>query len=211
MRGVLTVLFFCYGFLCLAQDQDWNDYRRKTESFSRIYDKSIRADLATFTIGGIEESLAQPPLKRLPAVQYGSDFIVFDSANIRVTIRSAVFLPTRHKLAFEAKHLVKIDGKPFYGNYGMMPNTGIGSVTLLFGKDTVQVPTTAFADLFNPGFTYRDASGNISSQDAVYLSSDKRTVYVYMLNKDETGSYEVTWIIQDKKFLRRVLDWGFSK
>jgi hypothetical protein len=36
-------------------------------------------------------------------------------------------------------------------------------------------------------------------------------MYVYMLNRDDTGSYEITWVIQDRKYLRRVLDYGFSK
>jgi hypothetical protein len=31
-----------------------------------------------------------------------------------------------------------------------------------------------------------------------------------MLNKDEYGSYEVTWVIQDNKYLRRVIDFGFT-
>jgi len=30
-----------------------------------------------------------------------------------------------------------------------------------------------------------------------------------MLNGTGTGRYEVTWVIQDKKYLRRVVDWNF--
>jgi hypothetical protein len=211
MRLIFFCLFFCAGIASVAQDADWNDYRRKNESFSHIYDKTIRADLASFTIGGIEESLGQSPLKKLPVVQFGKDFITFDSNHVRVTIRSAAFNPIKHKMGYEAKHLVKIDNKPFYGDYGRIPPTLISAVTVTYDKDTVVFPPNAFSDLYNPGFTYTDASGNISSQDAVYLSADKRNLYIYMLNRDDSGSYEVTWIIQDKKYLRRILDYGFSK
>jgi hypothetical protein len=211
MRITLVVFFLSFSAASLAQDADWNDYRRKNESFSRIYDKSIRADLASFTIGGIEESLGQTPLKRLPVAQFGRDYITFDSNRIHITIRSSPFVPSKHKLSYEAKHLVKIDNKPYYGNYGMVPTTMIASVLVILDKDTVSFPSGAFADLYHPGFTYNDAAGNISSQDAVYISADKRTLYVYMLNRDDSGSYEITWVIQDKKYLRRVLDYGFSK
>jgi hypothetical protein len=30
-----------------------------------------------------------------------------------------------------------------------------------------------------------------------------------MLNSSGKGGYEVTWIIEDKKYLRRVIDYGF--
>ena len=30
-----------------------------------------------------------------------------------------------------------------------------------------------------------------------------------MLNSDGKNGYEVTWVLQDKKYLRRVIDYGF--
>jgi hypothetical protein len=210
MRLLICLLFLFAQFSILAQEEDYNDYRRKSESFVRIYDKALRADVASFAIGGIEESLSVPVLKKLPIRAYGSDFVQFDSAGIRVLIQSAVFDPSRHKLAFEAKRLVKIDNKPFFGNYFKVPTTRVSRLTVVLGKDTLAIPPSAIVDLYNPGFVFHDASGNLRSQDAVYLSADKRRIYIYMLNKDDTGSYEVTWVIQDRAYLRRVLDFGFS-
>ena len=79
------------------------------------------------------------------------------------------------------------------------------------GKDTVNIPASAYFDLYNPGYTFPDGSGNRKTKDGVYLSADKQTFYIYMQNNDDTGSYEVTWVIQDKKYLRRVLDFGFTQ
>jgi len=211
MRIILILALIGSSVICFAQDEDFTDYRRKTENFSRIYDKDIRSDLASFTIGGIEESLNKTPLKKLPVVQYSGNSITYDSNQIRVIIKSGVFFGSKHKLLYEGKHLVKIDGKPYYGNYGKMPETTIAEVMAIIGSDTVRVPPNAFADLYNPSFTYSDASGITRSQDGVYLSADKRKIYIYMLNKDNAGSYEVTWIIQDKNYLRRVVDYDFSK
>jgi hypothetical protein len=51
----------------------------------------------------------------------------------------------------------------------------------------------------------------VKSYNKVFVSPDKKKVYIYMLNRDNLGSYEVTWVIQDKKYLRRVVDFGFLK
>ena len=72
-------------------------------------------------------------------------------------------------------------------------------------------PPAAYADLYEPDFTYRDAAGTVKSYNKVLISPDKKKIYIYMLNRDELGSYEVTWVIKDKQYLRRVVDFGFLK
>ena len=211
MRFILGFLMVCYGIVCIAQDPEFTDYRKKSENFSRIIDKNIRSDLASFSIGGIEESLGKKPLKKLPVKKFGNNYITYDSNNILVIVKAGVFNPSKHKLAFENKYLVKIDNKPYFGNYGKVPSTTIEGLTIVIGGDSIEIPSSAISNLYNPCFTYRDGTGIIRSQDGVYLSDDKHRVYVYMLNKDDSGSYEVTWIVQDKKYLRKVIDFGFSK
>jgi hypothetical protein len=77
------------------------------------------------------------------------------------------------------------------------------------GKDTVPIPPTAYADLYDPKFSYSDG-GETRTRNGVYLSNDKHTFYIYMFNNDNGGS-EYTWIIRDKQYLRRVIDFGFLK
>jgi hypothetical protein len=111
---------------------------------------------------------------------------------------------------FSEKHLVKIDGKPYYGgNYGEQPHTTIEAVTVIVGKDTVPIPATAYFDLYDPKFSFNQ-SGATRTRNAVYLSNDKHTFYIYMLSVDNGGS-EFTWVIRDKQYLRRVVDFGFLK
>jgi hypothetical protein len=210
MRIILFLVFFCCVIICIAQDADVNDYRRKNEGFAHVNDKSIRSDLSCFTIGGLDESLGKGLLKKLPVTAQGNDFITFDSNQIHVTIKAAPFFATKHKLAKEGERLVKIDNKPYFGNYGKVPTTAIASVSVIIGKDTVAIPSTAWAALYNPQFIYNE-NGTLKTRDGVYLSPDKHTFYIYMLNKDDTGSYEVTWVIQDKKYLRRVIDYAFTQ
>lgn len=212
MRTLLVVIFAVVTAGALAQDRDFPDYRSKKESFLRIQEKDVRADIASFSIGGMDESVGKGTLATIPATNYGTDFITFSGANIQVTIKAGTFEASKHKLQFYNKeHLVRIDGKPYYGNYGEMPKNTIANVSVIIDKDSVAIPPAAYADLYEPDFTYRDNTGTVKSYNKVLVSPDKKKVYVYMLARDPFGSYEVTWVIQDKKYLRRVVDFGFLK
>lgn len=212
------------SFLCLcllvvvagaarAQDESLPDLRNKRESFTKYPKGEVRNDLATFTLGGIDERLGKNPLQKLPATDYNMHSITFEGNNMKVLITSGSFEASKHKLAYyyDKKYLVKIDGKPYYGDYGSVPTTTISSVILILNnKDTVALPPAAYADLYHPEFTYSEG-GTIKTHDAVYLSADKHRVYIYMVNSEAIGKYEVTWILQDNKYVGRVIDSGIMK
>lgn len=212
MRFVLWIFLLASGFGAFAQDE-FPDYRSKKDNFTKMREKDIRNDLSIFTMAGIEESMGKLPLKNIPMTDYGRNFMTYEGDNIKVTIKTGIFNPSKHKLAFfEEKHLSKIDNKPYYGSYDKVPKTTIEAVTVIVNnKDTVSIPASAFNDLYNPSFTYKDESGTERSLNNVFLSPDKHKIYIYMLNREASGTYEVTWVIQDNKYLRRVLDFGLLK
>jgi hypothetical protein len=196
-----------------AQDESLPDLRNKRESFTKQPKGEVRDDLATFTIGGIDERLGKNPLQKLPATDYNMHSITFEGNNMKIVITSGTFDASKHKLTYyyDKKYLVKIDGKPYYGDYGTVPTTTISSVILILNnKDTVALPPAAYADLYHPEFTYSEG-GTIKTHDAVYLSADKHRVYIYMVNNEAIGKYEVTWILQDNKYVGRVIDSGIMK
>jgi hypothetical protein len=203
----LLFIALLYSSFCNAQD-DLPDSRRKTESFDRFHTKDLRADLATFTLSGIGESVGLLPLQKIPYTKLSNDSIVFEGDGIKAKVKISPFDPSKHKLSYDEKYLVRIDRKPYYGNYLQVPKTQISDVSVIINKDTVFIPPTAYNDLYNLNFTYLD-KGVERTTDAVYKSKDGRKVYLYLFSKDKTGSYEVTWIIEDGKYLRRVLDYGF--
>ncbi len=212
MRILLSLLLLSTTSLTRAQDQDLDfpDYRSKKDNFVKINDKDIRADQASFALAAVDESIGKAVLQTVPIKDYTNNTMTFDNGNIQVTIRTGNFMPTKHKMMYSEKHLVKIDGKPYYGgNYGEMPHTTIEAVTVLVGKDTVPIPATAFFDLYDPKFSFNQ-SGTTRTRNAVYLSNDKHTFYIYMLNVENGGS-EYTWVIRDKQYIRRVVDFGFLK
>ena len=213
MRFLLCLSFLGLSICTWAQDEALPDMRPKREGFLKMPKDATRDDLATFTLGGIDERIGKNPLEKLPAVDFNMKSITFEGNDMKVVITSTPFDASKHKLSYyggEKKYVVKIDGKPYWGDYGSVPTTTIGSVMVIVNKDTIQVPPTAFSDLFHPDFTYVDG-GTIRTHDAVFLSADKHRIYVYMVNSEAIGHYEVTWIIQDKKYVGRVIDSGFMQ
>ncbi|MDB5193120.1 MAG: hypothetical protein JWQ96_2683 [Segetibacter sp.] len=210
MRIGLLLLLTSVSTFCFAQD-DLPDYRSKKELFTRIIEKDVRADVASFSMGGLDESVGKLPLKTLPITGAGSNFISFAGNNIQVTITSAPFDPAKHKLNYyENKYLVKIDNKGYFGDYGKVPKTTVENVTVIIDRDTIVIPPAACSDLANPIFSVTE-NGKQNSNNKVYLSADGKKIYVYMIKQEAGGSYEVTWVIKDKKYLKRVVDFGFLK
>jgi len=208
MRIAACILLVLSTLVTMAQDLDFPDFRCKKDNFAKINDQTIRNDLASFALAGVDESIGKAQLQTVPVADYSQNFMRYSNDNIQVIIKTSFFMPTKHKLQFSEKHLVKIDGKPYYGGvYGEQPHTTIESVTVLVGTDTVSIPATAYNDLYEPKFSFNE-NGATRSRNGVYLSNDKHTFYIYMLNIDNGGA-EYTWVIRDKQFIRRVVDFGF--
>ena len=147
MRIVLSVLLACCTLVVAAQELEFRDYRNKKESFTKIPEKDVRADIASFAIGGIDESIGKLPLNKIGVSKYDNNFMSFEADKIKVIITTGRFEPSHHKLTRDEDHVVKIDNKPFYGNYGEVPNNHIHSVSVLIDKDTIAIPPTAYTDL----------------------------------------------------------------
>lgn len=209
MKTVFFITGLLSAFLCIAQkNYEYTDTRKKNESFKKLQQKDIRADLASFTFAGIDESVGKEQLKKISFNTFGPDFMKFEGDDIKASIITAPFDAAKHKLDYDEKYLIKIDRKTYYGGYGSVPKTYISQVLVTIGNDTVAIPPVAYSDLYNLNLTYMD-KGVQRTTNGIYRSKDMHKLYLYILCKDKTGNYEVTWIIQDKKYLRRVLDYGF--
>jgi hypothetical protein len=210
MRKIFCLLI-AVNVACLsfAQSDDIPTYHNKRESFSKMTEQDIRADLATFTLAGVDESVGkQITLASIPVTGYSNDFVQFSKDNLQVKIISGKFDQSKHKIQYYDNYVARIDNKAFYGIDGVMPKKTIESIVAISGRDTIDIPTLAFFDLYEPLFCVPN-NGEIKCNCGVYISNDKRRIYIYMLNSSGKGGYEVTWVLQDKKYLRRVIDYGF--
>src|SRR3954451_10415616 len=111
MRTFLLVPFIVIASNLFAQNTDYPDYRSKKDLFSRITEKDIRSDIASYSMGGIDESIGKLPLKTVPITAMSANSISFANNNIRVTITGGLFDPSKHKLGYygDKKYVVKID------------------------------------------------------------------------------------------------------
>ncbi len=200
-------IVLCYSVNAQSND-DMTDTRRKTETVLKIQQKDMRSELASFTMAGIDESVGKGDIYKIPFTAVGPNFMTFEGDGMKATVSTALFVPTKHKLDYDEKYLIKIDRKTYYGGYGKVPKNYVNKVTMVIGKDSIAIPPTAYSDLYNLNFSYLN-SGAQKSTNGIYRSKDGHRIYLYIFCKDNTGSYEVTWVFIDKVYLRRVLDYGF--
>lgn len=194
---------------CSAQsDLDYQDTRTrsKNESFAKLRTPNLRTDLATFTLSGIGESVGTTDLLKIPPSEVTNNFIGFDQDGIKASIQLAPFDTAGHKFTYDDKYVTKIDKKTYFGNYGFIPRTYIQSISLIMDGDTVVVPPSVYADLYNVSLTY-NYNGTKRTGNAIYFSKTGHLLYLYLLSRGDKGSYEVTWIFQNKKYLGRILDY----
>jgi hypothetical protein len=214
MKTFLSFNFIFLSLISLAQDiqnpkknYEYQDTRKKNETFSKL-PLELKAELSTFTFSGIDVGIKKEPLKKISFAAMGLDFMTFEAPEIKATITTAPFVVGKRRLDYDEGYLIRIDKKTYYGGYSTLPKTAIKNITVVLGNDTVIIPPAAYSDLYNLNFAYSD-KGTQRTTNGIYRSSNPFRFYLYLFCKDNTGSYEVTWIIQNKKYLRRVLDYGF--
>jgi len=214
MKKFIIAAFALYSFNAVAQEiqkpkknYEYQDTRKKTESFAKL-PADLKAELSTFTFSGIDVGIKKEPLPKVSYSNFGANFMTFETPDIKATITTAPFVVGKHKMDYDEGYLIRIDRKPYYGNYSVLPQTYISNMQIVMGKDTVIIPPIAYADLYNLNFAYAD-KGTLRTTNGIYRSANSHRLYLYLFCKDKSGSYEVTWIIYDKKYVRRVLDYGF--
>ncbi|CAN5147540.1 hypothetical protein BH09BAC2_BH09BAC2_16910 [soil metagenome] len=207
----LTLLLTVFSFKSDAQP-DMTDTRSKRESFARLPKDGIRDEVSRFVLSGVDEAVGKGELKKLTSWSVAPGvFKLQGGDSIKAAITTTPFVAGKHKMEYDEKWLTKIDRKTYYGGYPDVPKTFISSVTMVVGKDTIAIPPVAYFDLYNLNFTYMDKAGVQRSRSGIFSSKDGKRLYLYLFCKDKTGNYEVTYIIQDKKFVRRVLDFGLMQ
>jgi hypothetical protein len=131
--------------------------------------------------------------------------LLADSFAVHIT--ASPFKKQNHKLTYtyydSAKYLAKIDGKNFYGTDGGPPQTEISAVYFVVNKDTIFPPRKFYDDLYQPNMFLSNSKTEIQFVYG-YKSRNKKFIYIGMLNSDGAGSYEVIWVIENKKIIYRI-------
>ena len=190
------------------------------DSFENIKDSVIKKEIAFFTTTGSfktakGDSFPKTKVDEIPLVKCTDSSAYFEKGNLKaidiiVSIYSEKFDTTGHKFTYvnvPNPFLALIDNKPFWGTDGGIPKEKIKKVEFVHNKYVLFLPDSALAGLYEPNFC-NILSGKQTPFCKVFRSVDNRRVYIYMSNSDGAGGYEVTWVIQDSKYLMRVVDYG---
>jgi len=191
-----------------GQDNTFPDYKGDKESLSKVKDKTIRREVASFTEAGSEEPKSNVTLKEIPLTKFGTNYSIFQKDSVLVKLSIGKFIKANHKIKYINDYAVKIDNKPIWGTDGELPRSQINSIYMQIGNDTISIPKYAYQDLFEPGLAWKEKNKTVGNV-AVYYSKDKTRFYIAMSNSDGAGFYEATFIIKDKKYFGRILDNGF--
>lgn len=189
------------------QELPWQDTRKQREVFRKT-PPVYRSEIATFALGGLSESVGKDPLTKVGYTRLTPNVMEFEGEGVQAAIHLAPFDSSKHRidLDMDEKHVIRIDKKPYYGGYGFVPINKISSISMIIQGDTAEIPPSAYNDLYNINFTYNH-KGVEKTTNAVYISPDKRRVYLYVYSQEKRGPYEVTFVFEDRKFVRRVLDY----
>jgi hypothetical protein len=84
----------------------------------------------------------------------------------------------------------------------------IEKIDMIFYKTRLVLPESALKGINGPRVCTQFTSKNrpVTADCKAFQSADKRRVYIYMLNGEGQHRYEVTWVVQDRKYLTRIVD-----
>jgi len=207
----LTSMVFCQTIA--VQPTTLNpENNSEADGFLDLENQLYKTEIASFNlISKIIEFKGKTDVKSIPISSFTKDMITFLYDNLKVEIKISAFEPNSHEYKYidpEAPFLVKVDGKAFYGTDGTLPTTQISSLKIEINKQNIPVPAIEFSDLFEPKIC-QSTSAESDCFCKVFQSKDAKRMYVYMRNGEGAAAYEVTWVFENNKYIRRVVDFVY--
>lgn len=186
-------------------------YCQISESYAYLKEGIFKTEVGSFAkaadLPSSVDSTNKIKLTEIKLKRCSTDFVHFESGDIialdkLVSIYSNIDTPLISRQS---------DSKVIWGTTGNTPARRISEVRYMHYKYLLILPATAIGGLYEPKFCINTTRKNklrgiTSSNCKVYQSLDKRRVYIYMLNGNGSEQYEITWVIQDSRYLMRILD-----
>ena len=172
--------------VCNGQKKDVASKPSNKVDFSNNIDSVIMSEIAFFTVNGKSklntDTLPNPNLSEIPIKRITDSSAYFEKGNLYTgEIRVGIYLD----------------------------KSRIKEIMFLHYKLGLILPDSAFSGLHAPKFSQvgKSIGDSVLINIRVLRSEDKRRVYIYMLNNEGKNRYEVTWVIQDSEYYKRVLNY----
>lgn len=140
--------------------------------------------------------------KKIPKTQKSENKLLLSNQKISVIITLQKFDKKKHKFEYVKEYpdqILKIDNKKYYGKDGGFPETEYQNISVNFGKVNINLPKSAFQNLYEP---------NLFSTEANY-DEKNNILYISAMNSDGAGSYLIVWKIENGKYKERFIPYGF--
>ncbi|MFW5708260.1 MAG: hypothetical protein ACOCX0_06325 [Bacteroidota bacterium] len=219
IRKLVLSWLFLFFVAVHAQEQEQfftlPDYKAIMESYFGLSDSVLRAEIGSFSFVGTmmgKDSVAG--LKEFEVDDISLDNVSLLLDDVSVSIAVSRFKPLEHTLGYVPgeDYLIYIDHKPYWGYDGRIPQRKIDSVVVNYEGFSAILPPESFSDLFEPNLCRRSGflffRGRTTCQTRAFLSADNNRIYIHMVNGRYPHYYEVTWIIQNGRYVGRVLDYS---
>jgi len=190
-NNIIDTIFVDQYFFCMEAEGNWRpiDYNKNgKDKFGYIYNSRTKS-LEEFT------SINTKVVKE--------NSLILSSDSIQIHIETEAFDVNRNTLTYNTQNgynnLTKINNKPYYGTDNEIPTRKYKFIKIKVGQKMLQIKGSEISDLFEP---------NLDSTFATYDSSTHR-LYLFASNSDGAGGYEVLWVIENGKYIKRVIAYGF--
>ena len=172
MKSLLIYFFALTSLSAFAQDDVIPDLRGDKESLDKLKDKTLKAELTTFTDAGSNIKSKTAKVTGIPLTKYSDTYSIFEKDSAKFKIITGIFNRSLHKYTVINGDTIKIDNKPFYGTDGELPTKQINSILVILSSDTVKIPKIAFIDLYQPSLSWKEDNKTVGFL-RVYSSTDK--------------------------------------
>lgn len=228
---MLKVLFpfflFCFAISAYGQQDSVSFQELKArESFWNLTDTTIRNEIASFNRKGdsIKQQAAVKAVKlmEIPLVSCSDTVANFHLKSAYIHLYFSDFDFTDHQLSYYAgkglDSILLIDNQPFWGTNGKLPKRKVSDVFfVLHSHYLVDFPAEAFTGIYEPwpcDWEYQPTGKYVHREPLatpnlrLLKSETSHHMYLYMLNGEGENRYEVIWILENERYLTRVVDGG---
>jgi len=204
----LLILFFLTAFNTIFSQTN------QTKKFSTINNSEIKKEVSCFTISGAIfnkiENISNDLLIEILLSKCNDTIFIFEKVNnIYFDKLIDIFvsdLNENDSCLFTNKINKKLDTSTVF------PKKKIKAIYVLHGKIKINIPEDSYNDIFEPTpcvFSLEKkyfSKKKYQSNCKVFQTNDSKRMYIYMINGSEKNKYEVTWIIENNKYLMRIID-----
>ncbi len=207
MRYSIRILFLALILSGKLLAQSDPQSKIPTNELKDVSDPVLKGEL-TWIVSYEEKKKMPVGFEMVPLVDTNYYYSHFSGKDIEVEINAEPFYPMLHKLEYlpnsKNQILKKIDGQPFWGTDGTIPERKVLDVIVTLRDKTIRVPQNATNGIYNPNF----GCNKTYCYNSIYYTKDQRRIYIAMQNSDGAGYYQVVWVFEEGKYLGRIIELG---